>query len=91
MVARKRPHDDRREDPAGLSEVKGLNSSSRVAGRGQRDVLDSPTAAGAVLFRRSTEVASFFRLRALPEPRSGEVHGHQGVRMRGTYAGCELV
>ena len=40
------------ENLAGLSEIKGLKSSSRVAGRGQHDVLEFPTAAGPVLFRR---------------------------------------
>ena len=53
------------ENRAGVSEVKGLKLSSRVAGRGQRGVLELPTAAGAVLFHRSTEVASCFRLRGL--------------------------
>ena len=53
------------ENLACLSDVKGLISSSRVTGRGQRDVLELPTAAGAVLFRRGAEVASCFRLRGL--------------------------
>ena len=65
------------ENLAGLSEVKGLNSCSRVADRGHRDVLELPTAAGAVLFRGSGLVFQTARARALPEPRSGEVHGHR--------------
>ena len=64
-----------------LAEVRGLKSSSRVAGRGQRDVLELRTAAGAVTARART----------LPEPRSGEVHEHQGVCVRGAHACCELV
>ena len=53
------------ENLAGLCTVRGLKPSSRVAGRGQHDVLELPTTAGAVLFRRGTEVASCLRLRGL--------------------------
>ena len=82
------------ENLAGFSEVKGWKPSSRVGGRGQRGVLDVSTAAGAVVFRGGTEVASCFTPRGLAphlNDGSGEVHVHQGVRMRGVHAGGELV
>ena len=60
------------ENLAGLSEVKGLKPSSRVAGRGQRDVLELSTAAEAVVFRGGMEVASCFRPRGLAHYRDKE-------------------
>ena len=76
------------ENLAVLSEVKGLKPSSRVTGRGQRDVLELSTAAKAVVFRGL--VSRIARARALPELQDGEVRGHQGVWMRG-HAGGKLV
>ena len=42
---------------AGLSEVKGLKSSSRASGRGQRGVLETSTAAETVVHRKGTRIA----------------------------------
>ena len=47
------------ENLAGLSEVKGLKSSSRVAGRGQRGVLEMSTVTETMVRREGTRIALY--------------------------------
>ena len=60
MVARKRPHGDRREVCGELGPaVGGLKPISRASGCGQRGVLETSTAAETVVHREGTGIALY--------------------------------
>ena len=82
MVARRRPHGDRREvrgesGRVSLS-VKGLKSSSRVAGRGQCCVLKTSTATETMVHREGMRIAPHL----LGPDRSDLLFGTKGARSR---------